>query len=420
MSSPNMASLTRGSSSANLMATERKSNDYCYFDSTGAILTEHVVDDDNNNGDPRIKTNQESNKKSGSSSGGGMKRTLSSPNMAPRDNDEDYCCVIKNNPFAEIAEEEDTRVTDAPKNKSSSGGMGMKRSISSHHMAKRSDVLYEGHGYHDDQDDYNNRIESDYEYSFDTSASSYYPKRDNETTTTTTITTLPSTYNKQRHDSMTSLATVATAECGSSLVSSSDCEHSLSSHKDSSCHSLMFVPKSILKKPTSTTTTSSNDEGDDKAVRFTEVDEVMTILSIDDMTEDEIMNAWITKFEKKSIQRSCERIVKLVEEFGADSDIIQGRKLCTRGLENYGGMSVYQSERYELTREEVFFEQDEQNEFNYHDPEAIAKAYHSSGMIHQSKCIAEFRAIQDHEEVKKYMKFTEWIECMNYYQYQYS
>ena len=120
-----------------------------------------------------------------------------------------------------------------------------------------------------------------------------------------------------------------------------------------------------------------------------------------------------SKFEKKSIQRSCERIIQLVSDFGgaassSSSSDNAGRKLCTRGLEQYGGMTDFQAAQYELTREEVLHEQDEQHEFNYHDVDAIAGAYRASGMVQSSKCIAEFRALQDREEVKKYYHLTIW------------
>ena len=409
--------------SCSTMSSERTKDEYCYYDSNGELITQHSNEEES----------EATNTKASSS--GGMSHSISSPHMATRDTDEDYLCVDLNNPYGATtaaAQQEEahirelTTVVVAPsptKLKPLCAGGGMTRSISSAHMAKRCERLIHQEQ-HDDQDDYHNRLESDYEICAyddeDTTPSSYYPTRDKTTSPSgDAAKKFASTAHHQHHSS--SCGTLATVSVTDDY-SASHCGYSTQSDGSASlCYSLTpaFLPlKSVLKTvsayPAKKKQTKPDEDSETAThrrpkTRFTEIDEVILTISIDDMTDDEIQATWLTKFEKKSIQRSCERIIQLVSDFGAASSSSNaGRKLCTRGLEQYGGMTDFQAEQYELTREEVLHEQDEQHEFDYHDVEAIAEAYRSSGMVQSSKCIAEFRALQDREEVKKYYHLTIW------------
>jgi len=139
-----------------------------------------------------------------------------------------------------------------------------------------------------------------------------------------------------------------------------------------------------------------------KSVQFAPTTKVKLTLSLNDMTPEEKRKSWIQEHEAISMEEDCKRLVRKVEKFG--DRLGNGKTLVTRGLESHFQDRAYQKKlnRF-MTRDEVLLEQEEQYARGCFDDEAIAAAYNSTGITSECQSQAEYIALLDQKEAKKYL-----------------
>ena len=153
----------------------------------------------------------------------------------------------------------------------------------------------------------------------------------------------------------------------------------------------------------------------ERRVQFSPTVSVETTISLYDMTEEEIKNAWNSQEEEDAIRRGCRNLIATAYQNGCDSDSDRESadnehsdiSIDMRGLEY---SKQRRSNRY-IAQEEVFEEQNRQDlpycfgngngGYFLNDDEKIASVYR----MHTMKCTisARIMAIKDRIEIENYL-----------------
>lgn len=145
-------------------------------------------------------------------------------------------------------------------------------------------------------------------------------------------------------------------------------------------------------------------------IKFNEYDEMMTVLHINDYTNNEISKTWfcrkdytkMNELARNTVQKSEERRKEIKAAKAAGKDATKHKVIEARGLEAWSTEGAAAIRRIkEAAVEAVFYEQCRQWDTNTHDVEKLREVYRAVSMKAQQ--VAEDRAKTDQKLVQEYL-----------------